>query len=370
MATSLSAINRFYDTYGFTLYPNAYSHYATTKNAIPNMLNMSAHPIPVSVKTRFKEKKQIIEKTAFKNRVFDHLSSENYPIRVYQSRYMGFCKNDEHTIASCLTVNSALSSIEETPLMLHGKTGLLLDHFAASSTMKTLGLFINSMQFFSRTFDALSWLGQFKHLSVITHEFNKSSTLEGHAILERLFQDMLRDAPGAAYYAHVLSPHHPFVYDRECRLKPDPRDWIIHFDLDHSHVTGSDRDERYRAYDEQIACVYKTLEEGFQKLEKAGRLENMRFILHGDHGSRITEMAITAGAVLDERWPKNQMDAFSTLLAMRIPGQTGGIDTSARSVQDAPRAFYLNGGRFEDDPAPPWAYIGQYKVPLDHLPTQ
>ncbi|MBF0189095.1 MAG: hypothetical protein HQL50_14325 [Magnetococcales bacterium] len=356
-AASHAALRRFYRQHGFTLYPNAYSHYYQSKYSIPNVLNMSAKPIA----ERFFTEEETGSMRLWENRTFAHLTQHERPIRVYQQYFMDYCHDPAFSIVSCLSANSALGLLDYTRFPLSGTITLLLSHYAAANRETVLGRSLHAVWNMRQKPAWLIALFDQADVNPITQQQRYSQPLAALHLLDSLFDDLQRDEPGGAYFAHILIPHNPYMLDETCRVKRDVTSWLTRVNPDRSMATGAARDQRYRLYDEQLRCLYTTLDERVTALKQTGKFDTMRFFIHGDHGSRI-------GPLLDEKWLQRQMDGFSTLLAMRRPGEEGRIDLSARSVQDAASAFYLHEGRFTDQPPAPWAYLRKERVELKGLP--
>jgi hypothetical protein len=147
------------------------------------------------------------------------------------------------------------------------------------------------------------------------------TALGGVDTLEHLIRHVADARPGEAYFAHVLVPHYPYAFDASCRIKPQG-EWTSR------QSPFRSRAERYGAYAEQWRCAVHQVERLVKTLEATRPGKDFIVIVHGDHGSRITNVdpdEENAHALS----PRHFRDAYATLAAMRVPG------TPARYIADA-----------------------------------
>jgi hypothetical protein len=105
-------------------------------------------------------------------------------------------------------------------------------------------------------------------------------------ILDELTKRLATDATrGSYYFAHVLLPHFPYVFDSRCSLRP-AREWI-------NQISGygiNDPDSRalrYRNYHQQLLCTQRHVAALLDAIDRNPKLADAVVIIHGDHGSRI-----------------------------------------------------------------------------------
>jgi hypothetical protein len=80
-------------------------------------------------------------------------------------------------------------------------------------------------------------------------------SVHGLRVFDIVARDVANAAPGDMYFAHLLIPHAPYVYDRSCKLR-DPDNWVDRPD-------PIPRLRRYELYLDQVECVYNRLQEEF-----------------------------------------------------------------------------------------------------------
>jgi len=131
---------------------------------------------------------------------------------------------------------------------------------------------------------------------------------------------------GTLTVIHLLLPHFPYIYDRNCRIRPRA-EWL---DASNEEVwpgmnSPDSRRERYSMYFDQVMCTQKMLAQLFTRFESMDHYQDAIVIVHGDHGSRI---ALTRARVQfqGKMTPEDFVDAFSTLFAVRVPGSPAVYD--------------------------------------------
>ena len=164
------------------------------------------------------------------------------------------------------------------------------------------------------------------------------SAVSAAGILDELQEDVLRAQPGSMFVVHLTLPHYPYAYRSDCSMR-DPATWLTSSNpafTDPKNVTEqtrrgrrndtASRAERYPLYLEQVVCTHEKLGQLFGALDDAARFNEMTVVIHGDHGSRINQIAPS------RRYPgirlsnADMTDSFSTLFAVKMPG--------ARAVYD------------------------------------
>jgi len=180
--------------------------------------------------------------------------------------------------------------------------------------------------FFGYTETGRNWAHRLKPASWTNPLLGRSLL---HGLTERL---KCCGERGTYIFAHVISPHHPFVFDRSCHVLPS-REWLNAL----NHVpaesdTMETRHIRWQRYYDQAVCVASDMQKLFQVINQRRELADATIIIHGDHGARIGIRN------LQETWPEGytaaikEVDGRGTFLAIRIPGvlEGGVIETPVR----------------------------------------
>lgn len=353
------SLGAFYASNGFRIYGNAISEYEATRNSVSGILNFTAGPTPYD---RYEGRRPYVLR---QNRYFDALAEAGYAIHVYQTTYMDYCRSSPRLVSQCLTFrNNGTNWIKTADLdpldKLNAMLGLYLQ-LSDDIVERALKLYVRA---------AL----RLRRLGLALPEIPKwdqgPAPVNAAHTLDRIIDDVATGPTGTAYFAHLILPHGPYVFRRDCRLRRNVNGWLNHrppFRLE------SDEGERRRSfidYFEQLQCLQSKLGEMFERLRAAGRFEAATIILHGDHGSRIYSVAARANNV-DRLGRRDYLAGFSTLFAAKGPAVSPGIDRRTAPishllaeaigrpdlVQDpqGPLRIYLEG---EDDYIPwlpvPW----------------
>lgn len=169
--------------------------------------------------------------------------------------------------------------------------------------------------------------------------------------LNQLAADIVNAKAGDFFFAHLLLPHAPYMFDANCGLRPIDNWWLEQGTLKQS--LAADRPEmrkrNYQEYFEQLVCTYRHLEELMLQIER--RDQDIVVILQGDHGSRITisDLFFGPGSKLLER---DYIDTFSTLFAVRLPGGRAGNDLRQVTIVRLLEDFYQREFRSAPSPEP------------------
>ena len=174
--------------------------------------------------------------------------------------------------------------------------------------------------------------------------------------------------PGDFFFAHLLIPHYPYIYDAGCNER-NQADWelwqptmIRCRQTQCNHVQ-----RRYALYFEQVQCTYKKLGEMFDKWQRAGVFEDATIIIQGDHGSRINLNRPQASNV-EQMLISDYADLFSTLLAVKAPGYEPGYDLRRIAIQDILPQLAVQGQSRAEEQGEPARLTSQPGVGALRLP--
>jgi hypothetical protein len=328
-------LKKFYEKHGFRLFERAYSRYLRSYNSISNLLNFSSAEIDGQFVTE--REPYLLER----NEYFRELGEAGYAIHVYQLDFMDFCQGNEQYIASCETYASAdLSWLESEPrIPLLVKVRLILATYVRRSHLLNRG---------------------------IVREHARIGLIPVMPVFDAIARDTAASAPGDMFFAHLATPHTPYVYRSDCSLKP-PADWEHRMDVPPlPQNTLETRARRYPAYLEQVRCTTQKLSALFELWEERGIFEDMIIIIHGDHGSKIFLNYL--GAKNYERAPERDfVDAFSILFAVKAPDLDPGYDLRIESAENLLREAISADGSKEIDREPyVFLYAGKGEPMLKH----
>lgn len=324
-ASIQTRVKTLYEKYGFTLYPRAYSSYSFTEDAIPNLLNNTYR----SEQNAYLGEEESTARELSENALFSHFTKANYDIHVYQTNFMDFCV-PHFSIERCDTYDRSLLALRAYPFSLLDRLWVVGSHFIATTAIyKKLD---------STTKDR-NWIkGRTGPLEVIPTLFST---------LERDIRDADHDT---LFFAHILMPHFPYVYDQNCRPQPVSK-WENRADYRNARAPNSREsyERKYALYYEQMHCLTTLLDTFFASLNAMDPEHNMQIVVHGDHGSRITEHADPYFDFKDDLTDRDMLNSYSTLLAIRLPGdEQGSVDRVVGNAGDIVAARLLKGEAYRD----------------------
>lgn len=275
-----------YQQRGFTLFPRAYSNYFDTHNSIPSILNHK-----LLDKNRYTE-------NVPKNGLLEFLLQKGRPLNIYQSDILDFCGAFRGREAHCFQyrANSA-GNIAYLPLSHLEKILFLADSFVEAHQSELLKRIYR-------------WTMHKAGREVRSH----TGPIPVMRVFEQLKNDVQTSPPGTVFFAHLLMPHYPYVYDADCRLK-HLKDWENRSSANEGN-TRADWKKRYGKYADQSICLDRKLEDFFKVLDAEQRYENASIVIFSDHGSRITlapPVAESVGSFILEDW----MACFSAFAAVK-----------------------------------------------------
>lgn len=268
---------RDYTAKGFTVYGNAYSQYSWTFESL-----LSLH--------QFEQTHGFVYQKTLKplaSRIFQNFANQGYDINVYSNEWVDYCSPNQ--VAKCFTMpDNALGFLSPWPVPVLGKAWIVLNFFVESHQSRFLKNLL-------RRLPSSAWDIQ-----------EKVSPFSAPRILEELEKDILSKPSGNVFYAHILLPHYPFIFDGGCNL----RDFFKHA------PKYPETSAAYKAYSGQAACVQSRLKTLFDLMEEMNVFKNTAVIVFGDHGARLIPRP--RGPVRkNENWNLYLKDRFSAFLAVK-----------------------------------------------------
>ena len=242
-----------YINYEFDLYSKAYTKFYQTKLSIPSILNFSSTN-EVFINNYDLEPPLIKLK---KNKLFDYLANNNYRINVYGD-YLGWC-DSIYPIKKCVRYRRTIL-FNETESNLN-KIFLVIDNLL--QRYRLLNIYRKLSE---------SKLGVYAFLP--KYNWNPpvvdSHTSASLDVFEILKNDILNSKQGEAFFAHLVFPHSPYLYNKNCDL--------IYLHGFHKNNVPYDR------YLSQVKCSQKKVIELIELMNEAGILRDSVVVIHSDHG--------------------------------------------------------------------------------------
>jgi arylsulfatase A-like enzyme len=169
--------------------------------------------------------------------------------------------------------------------------------------------------------------------------------------LGELTSELSHAQPGNVYFAHLLLPHYPYAYDANCRLLRW-RNWEKPF-------AGRQLSNRQHAYYAQVRCTMSKVRELLAALDRSPASRDNIVIIHGDHGSRITEVE-PADSSIGKFSDSDMVATYSTLFAVRPVQRSPSYRSQRLPIAQLLKDFARAG--FARPPSPP-----SPAVPTVHL---
>jgi hypothetical protein len=334
----------FYEANGFALFGNAFAQYISSKNSISSTLNFTSGTTPNEL--YYGDRPFVLKDSEY----FRRLKKMGYNIFVYQSTYMDYCAQLDVFIDRCDTYR-----YDGTDWM----SEIRLDHFQEFQVLFTMYLQrSNIFEKIVKIYLKLNRLLNAVNLSLppIMEWNGSTASLNSITAFRRFVGEVSRGPGGTVYFAHILLPHGPYAFDRDCQIRPWPFDWAINLPLHSKQNTQASREFRYELYFEQMRCTLKILELLFDELRSTGKFADATIIVHGDHGSRIYMNQLKMEN-FETLTTSDYFDGFSTLFAVRRPGLAADYQTSAVTLPQLLDHFSTNGTDRPSEQLPLHVYL-------------
>jgi hypothetical protein len=309
-------LTSFYARHGFRYFPLGYSPYFNTTDAMPNLLNSSRRSTRHSYLTERTSLMSVLDT----NQYFNTLEARGYRFRVYQPDFLDYCRGVKNNLSSCDTypVNS-MRQFRDYGWPLRSRTASVVAFFLYNESY--LYQRVRAV-YRTRIVPAMHTRGW----RLPGWEWEGQRTGPNDLVLERLLADLREAEAGTVYFAHLLDPHGPYLFDAACRSRPALTSRLGEWrEGEDREITEISRTERYVQYVAQARCLLTKLEQVLAVVDSAGLGHRARFVFHGDHGSRLW-MHVPIPDNVRLLTAQDYEDAFSALLAVRLPGLAPGSD--------------------------------------------
>lgn len=144
-------------------------------------------------------------------------------------------------------------------------------------------------------------------------------------VLNRIQTDILSATHNTLFFAHLLMPHYPYIYDARCRPRP-VADWKNRreFGPETEQAIHAAAESRFYLYAQQTECLNTQLKNFFDTLKNAGLYDSTQIIFYGDHGTKILHAHLPTETLARTMTPADMHDSYATLFATKPRGQTQG----------------------------------------------
>lgn len=309
----------------FQTFGGAHSSYYRSIYSITGMLNFNNSPKKLRENIEIIEKNYAITYKLKRNAYFKKLHEQGYNINVYQAEFMDFCDPLYVQAKDCFMY---MQNAPDRKAMGHLGFGerLKLLWYTFAREQAIVEKLIYYQLHLSSTFTMLPQNSPLLKMLVSVGAMSISS------VIDKIAQDVTSSKGGNVYFAHVLIPHSPYIWNAQCHLKKSSETWASPFlELKNWVIPSAKRVDLYREYFKQVRCVKLKLQNLFTHMKKSGNFENTIIVIHSDHGSRIAEntsVYVENHAVSS----RDMQDGFSTLFAIKIPGEPASYDHGMKSL--------------------------------------
>ena len=277
-------VNDFFQTNGFTFFPHAYVLFSDRYRSVGSVLNPSLDKMDNSLFRRDNASYYVSSEDAKvfieRNDLFKGLKEKGYTLNVYQTYPFDFCEGaGKDKAGRCLSYPAPLGALYNTNLSTGSRLMLLTGHFLHSFPLgKSLVAALRNKMTEHKV--------SLKNVPFLGNPLSLSLPIGQPDVLERLHDDVLKARGKNVFFAHLNLPHYPYVYDKYCRLREAPEEWLSYAAYE-GVVEVNGEEERWEAYNQQLACTYNQVNSLIKDLDAAGLLKKTKIVIHGDKGAGL-----------------------------------------------------------------------------------
>lgn len=306
-------LRRFFEGSGFRIFSHAYSQYFETAPSLASAMNLDSNGDSQKFLTQ-----RLYGFSLDQNAYLKKIAAPDYTVNVYQSNYFDLCASSEIETRICETYKpDHIAAPEIRNLPLAERIRLIVNMYYSSFALIKIAKLIDR--------PVNDWLDRNGigrvHLG-LWH--GRVGPIAIASTLTRLKMDLSRAKGGTVFFAHLLTPHYPYVYTPDCMIRAPVSSWSLRW-RDAGTNTAASRRQRYGEYFDQVRCTMRKLEDLFEAMKRGGTYKDAIIVIHGDHGSRISK-AEPSAKTMPEMTVDDHMDGFSTLFVLKAPGISPGVD--------------------------------------------
>ena len=341
----------------FQVYGGAYSRHTATQVSLSTLMNYA--PFEPSGDAYHEQQDTSRLWRMIANKYFESMYEMGYGIIVHQSTFLDYCSKSRVPISWCSTYEHySISNVGLGTIDLWTSVSLIFRMFADNSF-----LFTQLRRQYLSAYDML--IGDEQPAHFWRDWSGWVGPIPSLAVLVKMSEDDRLGRKGTLYFAHILMPHGPYVYNKDCQVRVPFTAWKAN-----KVETAAERSQHYELYFEQVECVFFQLGDIFTRLKEAGRFDDAIIIIHGDHGSRLY-LQDASSSNRDDLPAQSNVDAYSTLFAIKSPELAPGYRPEVISVQEI--FSVVMGAAERSDPSPDGQFVyrtrdGQpVRVPMSGL---
>ncbi|MGD9638260.1 MAG: hypothetical protein AB7U85_04295 [Alphaproteobacteria bacterium] len=349
----LNLMNGFYQKFDFTFYPHSYSVSNNNIFSIVSALNFDAYAVDEKIHKNYLQYINDISYSSYvksgeddkpvftmtQNSLFKMMYDYDYKINVYQTKFLDFCKGvGSNFVYKCITFPTYPSTLYNQKASSHIKALTTIGHwfYAHKSADGIVSSIKNLLWKIGISSKKIVFLGMPLNDSYSGSQINMLDTLQ---------EDILEAKGKNVFFAYIMLPSEPYIFDQYCNVKPHLYDWHTYFagtDVQQrfgQRASFEDKKDVFNEYMNQLSCVYGKLDGFFDALKKQHILEKSIVIMHGDSGAKISQ-----GDLEDKDYYK---DGFSTFFAIYEPNKkTYEVRPEGCDVTTLVSSFFLRNSNF------------------------
>ena len=312
------SISDFFLSRRFVHFPNAFSPSPSTYPGVPYILNFGKPYEQAPAKGQ-----SVFDVDVNNVQYLKNLKEKEYAFYIYQTHYMNYCPRDYAKLFRCFTyLVKSPNLVRDSPASGFERAWMLGSVFLFER--RTWSLFLSVYYRVVRIFLSPEQVDQALTTVEIHPQREYVSIFQAFGVFDKLITDLKQAPMKSLFFAHVMAPHTPYVYDSNCT----PRralSWVRPQD-EKGGNSALARKNRYQFYLQQLQCTLKIFGGFLDKLSTMEQAADATIIVHGDHGSKIarsfpvSENGTLKGSSQDIR------DNYSTLFAFRLGRETKPAD--------------------------------------------
>lgn len=297
-----NALKNKYIQNGFKVYGRAFSRYVWSRDSFSSFLNFN----PIARPAEHYQKGNIT-----KNIIFETLSQRGYQLNIMQSSYMNLCHEyGNFVINSCITYKKTHPEpIDPSSISLKDRVLNIFHHYAISLPF---GPKVKSIYETFRASPFGKAAGLQNRVVIMDAPY---STYKAHDELT----EFLRSAKkGNAYFVHLLLPHRPYLFDKQCRFRGSKGSYSI--------AGIKESFYKYPQYLEQVKCGQLLVENLLHIITNNPATKDSTIVIHSDHGSRLQKKTSILKEQFADFTGEDFIQSFSTFFVVRGPEHQAGYD--------------------------------------------
>ena len=228
------------------------------------------------------------------NSLYDFFTKSNYNLSAYKSRDFDMCHtNHQISVDRCIEKINQPVNLYDIRLSTLSKMNILLMEWIAS------------MRIVNNTSSVFAFLSNFMDLTkapMVGIDYSNLYVVNSIKTFDVLLQNIKEDHGKQAYFVFVDLPSNMYIYNEFCKIKPTD-EW---YDIANLPWIKNDlRNERQKAYLQQVRCLYGELEYFIQHLRENNLLNSSTIVIQGI--SSVNDFRSEKNSLFNEDFINNRL---------------------------------------------------------------